>query len=141
VTELSSAPRPVPVADEVSAPHWAAAANHQLTIAKCSACDACTHPPDIVCGHCGSLTPDFHFAPVDGAGTVRSWTVVRQSFLPGFETPYLLVDVELDAQPDLRLVARLLDGADVELRIGDRVRVVFEDLAPGVAVPAFVLVA
>lgn len=129
--------RPVPVPDEVSAPHWSAAADHQLTIAKCSACGAFSHPPDVVCKHCGSVTPDFQFAAIDGGGVLRSWTVVRQSFLPGFETPYLLVDVELDAQPGLRFVARLLDDLDVPLSIGARVEVAFEDLAESVAVPAF----
>lgn len=129
--------RPVPVPDEVSAPHWQAAAEHQLTIAKCAQCGSYSHPPDVVCEHCGSITPDFQFSAVDGGGVIRSWTVVRQSFLPGFDTPYLLVDVELDAQPGLRFVARLLDEIGVALSIGARVTVAFEDIAEGVAVPAF----
>ena len=37
------------------------------------------------------------------------------------------------------MIGRLLDGPDVQLRIGDRVTAAFEDLAPGIAVPAFVL--
>jgi len=37
------------------------------------------------------------------------------------------------------MIGRLLDGPDVPLRIGDRVTVAFEDLAPGIAVPAFAL--
>jgi uncharacterized OB-fold protein len=66
---------------------------------------------------------------------------VRQSFLPGFDddVPFVLADVELDEQPDLRMIGRLLDGPDVPLHLGDRVTAAFEDLAPGVAVPAFVL--
>jgi hypothetical protein len=57
---------------------------------------------------------------------VKSWTVVRQSFLPGFDVPFLLVDVEIVEQTDLRLIGRA-------------VCVAFEDIASGVAVPAFVL--
>ena len=36
--------------------------------------------------------------PVEGRGTVRSWTLLRDAFLPGFrdDVPYVLVDVELD---------------------------------------------
>ena len=79
------------------------------------------------------------FTPVSGSGTVKSWTVVRRSFLPGFEVPFVLVDVELSEQPDLRLIGRLLDDPDVNLQIGAAVRVEFEDIAAGVAVPAFVL--
>lgn len=129
--------RPVPLPDEVSAAHWAAAAEHVLTIAKCSACGQFAHPPAVVCGHCGSTTPEFKFTPVSGRGRVVAWTVARQPFLPGFETPYLLVDVELEEQTDLRIVARLLDGVDADLEIGTKVEVAFEDLTDDIAVPAF----
>jgi uncharacterized OB-fold protein len=98
-----------------------------------------THPPDAVCPHCGSADPGFAFTPVDGSGSIRSWTVMRQSFLPGFDVPFVLVDVELAAQAGLRLIGRLLDGPEAALRVGDAVRLAFEDLAPGVAVPAFAL--
>lgn len=66
---------------------------------------------------------------------------MRQAFLPGFDAdlPFVLVDVELAEQAELRLIGRLLDGADADLHIGDPVTVGFEDLAPGVAVPAFEL--
>ena len=98
-------------------------------------------PPDVVCPHCRSSDPHFEFTPVSGRGAVRSWTVVRQAFLPGFaaDLPFVLVDVELDEQADLRLIGRLLDGPDADLHVGDTVTVGFEDLAEGVAVPAFQL--
>ncbi len=108
-------------------------------LARCARCATFSHPPDAVCPHCGSIDPDFEFTPVDGSGTVRSWTVMRQSFLPGFDVPFVLVDVELSVQADLRLIGRLLDGPDATLRPGVPVRVAFEDVAPGVAVPAFTL--
>ncbi len=83
------------------------------------------------------------FTAVSGRGSVRSWTVMRQSFLPGFEVPFVLVDVELDEQPELRLIGRLLDGEDPHLHIGARVQVAFESLASSaaeaVSVPAFAL--
>lgn len=134
--------RPVPVPDQQSGPFWAAAAEHVLALAKCSRCGAFCHPPDVVCPHCRSTNPDFVFTPVDGNGTVRSWTVVRQSFLSGFadDVPFVLVDVELSVQPDLRLIGRLTDGPEALLRAGATVRLTFEDIAPDVAVPAFTLV-
>ena len=132
--------RPLPVPDEQSEPFWNAAAEHVLSLAHCSRCGKLSHPPDVVCPHCGSSDPDFAFAPVDGGGKIRSWTVMRQSFLPGFDDgPFVLVDVELDVQPDLRLIGRLLDGPEVPLRAGLAVRLAFEDIADGLAVPAFAL--
>jgi hypothetical protein len=66
---------------------------------------------------------------------------MRQSALPGFEAdlPFVLVDVELLEQPELRLIGRLLDGPDAPLHLGAPVSVAFEDLDEGVSVPAFTL--
>ena len=104
-------------------------------------CDAYSIPPDVVCQHCHSTEPDFTYVPVSGRGVVRSWTVMHQSFVPGFDAliPFVLVDVELEEQSDLRTIGRLLAGPDAPLAIGARVTVAFEDLAPGVSVPAFEL--
>jgi uncharacterized OB-fold protein len=133
--------RPVPVPDEMSAPFWSAAAEHVLTVARCAQCGQFSVPPDVVCPHCHAADPGFEFTQVSGRGVVRSWTVVRQAFLPGFDDdlPFVLVDVELVEQADLRLIGRLLDGVHADLHIGDAVVVGFEDLAPGVAIPAFEL--
>jgi len=129
--------RPLPEPDERSAPYWAAAADHLLTVARCSRCQAFTVPIDEVCPHCLSTEPEFRFVRVDGRGTVRSWTVVRQAFLPGFEVPFVLVDVELTEAPDVRLIGRLTDGPDAPLRLAEKVEAVFEDLTPEISVPAF----
>jgi uncharacterized protein len=133
--------RPLPEPDEQSAPFWAAAADHVLTIARCARCGRLSLPPDVVCPHCGTTDPAFEFTPVSGRGTVRSWTVCRQAFLPGFDDdlPFVLVDVEIAEEPGLRLIGRLLDGIEAPLAPGDAVKVAFEDVAPGVAVPAFEL--
>lgn len=136
---MSGTGRPVPVPDEQSREFWAAAAAHTLALARCTRCATFSHPPDAVCPHCGSTDPAFSFVPVDGSGSIRSWTVMRQSFLPGFDVPFVLVDVELSAQADLRLIGRLVDGPDAPLRLGAPVRLAFEDVAPGIAVPAFAL--
>ena len=133
--------RLLPEPDELSAPFWAAAADHVLTLARCSRCGGATLPPDITCPRCGTTEPAFEFVSVEGGGTVRSWTVVRQSFVPGFEDdlPFVLVDVELDEHPDVRLIGRLHDGVDAPMAIGTAVTIAFEDIADGVSVPAFEL--
>ena len=138
-TELTITVRPLPVADEQSAPFWNAAAAHVLALARCSRCAAFSHPPDLVCPNCHSTDPGFVFTPVSGRGTVRSWTVMHQSFLQGFDVPFVLVDVELVEQADLRLIGRLFDGPDAPLGIGDAVTLAFEDVAAGISVPAFTL--
>jgi uncharacterized OB-fold protein len=102
-----------------------------------------SHPPDDICASCGSLEPGFVFEPVSGRAAVKSWTIVRQALLPGFENdiPYLIVDVELAEQAGLRMTGRLLDGPQAALAVGVPAQVAFEDIAPGVSVPAFTLAA
>jgi uncharacterized OB-fold protein len=133
----------LPVPDGASAPFWEAAARHLLTLARCTRCGTFTHPPDVVCSGCGNSDAAFEFVKVGGAGTVRSWTVMRQSFLPGFDTdvPFVLADVELVDVPGVRLIGRLLDGPSAALRAGVPVHLAFEDLAPGLSIPAFELAA
>jgi uncharacterized OB-fold protein len=129
--------RILPVPDESSAPYWAAAAKHVLKLPRCAQCGAFSLPPDLTCPNCHTLEPGYRYEEVSGRGKVRTWTVVRHSFLQGFELPFMLVDVQLDDQPGVRMIGQLLDGADTPIQLGDAVEVAFEDLAPGVSVPAF----
>lgn len=131
--------RPLPVADETSVAFWEAAAQHVLAIARCSRCAAYCHPPDVVCPQCHDTDPRFTFEPVAGRGRVCSWIVMHQSFLPGFEgeVPFVLVDVALDLDGDVRLIGRLLDGPDALLTVDAGVTVAFEEIADGVSIPAF----
>jgi uncharacterized OB-fold protein len=137
--ETAAPIRPLPVPDEQSAPYWEAAARHRLAVARCSRCGTFAHPPDVVCQACGSSDPEFRFREVSGQGRIRSWTVMHQSFLPGFaaDVPYVLVDVELAEQADLRLIGRLVDGPDADFGLDSAVTAVFEDVTPEVSVPAF----
>jgi uncharacterized OB-fold protein len=132
---------PVPVPDDNSEGFWHSVAEGRLAIQRCAVCGEYSHPPTTICGRCHSVPPSLSFEAVSGAGTVVTWTIVRQAFLPGFhaDVPYVLVMVELEQQTGLTLVGRLVDGVDAPLRIGAAVDVVFEDRGPGAAVPAFAL--
>jgi uncharacterized protein len=136
---LTDTARPLPVPDELSRAFWDGASAHRLVLARCDACQRLVHPPGTVCPFCGSGDAGFAFVPVDGSGRIRSWTTVRQSFLPGFVGPFVLVDVELAVQADLRLIGRLVDGPSAALCLDQAVQMVFEDVAPDVALPAFTL--
>ena len=86
----------MPVPDEQSAPFWEAAAGGVLVSPGAGAARRSPTRPTLVCPSCGPPSPAFAFEPVSGAGVVRSWTVVRQPFLPGFDddVPFVLVDVD-----------------------------------------------
>lgn len=55
----------------------------------------------------------------DGAGRLVAWTVIARG-LPGFDSPYALATVALDAGPGF--IAQLHDWQGKELRAGMRVR-------------------
>ena len=139
MTDRDPMARPVPVPDDTSAPFWAATARGELVLARCSRCRQLTHPPAPVCPNCHHTDPGFTFEPAAPTGVVRSWTVLRQPFLPGFvdDLPIVLVDVAVDGTDDVRLIGRLLDGPDASLRLDAAVVVDFEHIGDDVALPAF----
>lgn len=130
--------KPVPVANEVSEEFWKAAANHVLAIQRCDECGWFSYPPSLTCRGC--LSPRrLHYEPVSGRGRVKTWTVVREAFLPSWqdEIPYPVAVVELDEQEGLYLTAQIVGAGPDDMAIGVPVEVVFEDLAEGVSVPHF----
>ncbi|MDP9820766.1 putative OB-fold protein [Nocardioides massiliensis] len=63
---------------------------------------------------------------VSGRGTVFSFTINRQPFLPSLPPPYVVAIVELDEQEGLQLTTRVVNCEPEEVHIGQRVTVVFE---------------
>ena len=99
-----------------------------------------------MCPHCQSL--DVTWSPMSGRGTIWSFVVPHPPLLPDYAelAPYNVVVVALDEDPTLRLVGNLVaseDGANDEIdpetiRIGEPVRVVFQEIAEGVALPRWI---
>jgi uncharacterized OB-fold protein len=138
----TTAPKPRPIADELSEGYWEATARGELAIQRCEHCGHYSHPPTPVCGSCFTVPPAFSFAEVSGSGRVVTWTVMRQAFLPGFadDVPYVIVVAELDEQPGLTLIGRLVEGPEAGISLGGRVSACFDRLESGEAIPAFTLV-
>ncbi len=130
---IGSLLRPVPTRDEEG--FWRSGADGRLRMQRCRGCLRWQHPPNPVCFHC--LSRDVAFEPVIGDGTVYSFTINHQPWLPHLREPYAVIVVELDEQPGLRFVSRLVDTDMAGVRIGLRVRVVFEPLGDGLFAPLF----
>jgi uncharacterized OB-fold protein len=127
---------------------------HAFHLQQCSACNLLRYPPTTACPWCAS--PDSRWVPVEGKGAVHSYTEVHHAIQPAFKaaTPYMILVVDLDTQKGkpgkdeaLRVVGNLTtpDGklapADMVRRvgIGTRVRMVFTDVAPGLAIPQWTI--
>jgi uncharacterized OB-fold protein len=117
---------PLPALDPDNREFWTGGADGRLIIHRCGTCRRWTHPPMPVCRHCRSM--DMHAEPSLGTGRVLTYTVNRHQWLLDLPTPYVIAIVELDDEPDLRLMTRLIDVDPDEVRIGARVSVRFEQL-------------
>jgi uncharacterized OB-fold protein len=64
---------------------------------------------------------------VSGRATVAAFTINRQNWIPGFEPPYVVAIVELDDEPDVRLITNVVGVPIEDVGIGMAVEVFFED--------------
>jgi uncharacterized OB-fold protein len=131
--------------------HFRLARSHRLMLRACAGCGLMRYPPSHGCPWCGGL--GWEWRQVSGRGTIYSYEIVVHAIQPGFRdwVPYPVVLVELDEQrgrptePEaLRVIANLVTPdfrpeAEENVAIGQRVRVVFQDLADDFALPQFTL--
>ena len=74
---------------------------------------------------------------MSGRGKVRSFAIMRDTFVKGFPPPYAVAEVELEEQPGLVIVTNIVDCDVSDVRIGLPVEVTFEDRSPEVTIPQF----
>ena len=126
--------RPLPLFPEPdTAPFWAATAEHRLTYQVCQACGQVVFHPRRHCTCCTS--GDLEWRDSAGAGTVYTFTVIRQHGHPFFRAriPYLVGLIDLDE--GFRMLAEI--AADPQaLQVNQRVTVTWEDHAD-LSVPIF----
>lgn len=141
----------VPENDSEWKEYFQAVRQHRLVMRKCAACGLMRYPPTHACPWCTAL--EWTWQEVSGKGTIHTYEIVAHAIQPGFRdwAPYPVVLVELDEQrgqptPDegLRMIANLVrpdftPERDENVAIGKRVRVLFQDLSPELALPQFTL--
>src|SRR5262249_24296880 len=140
--------------DHENLEYFSYCAKHDLRLQRCTSCKLMRYPPATACPWCTELKSEW--VPVEGKGTVHSYTEVHHAIQPAFKaaTPYLVLLVELVTQsgkptkpeglpvtgnltrPDGKFASR----EDVErVGIGTRVRMVFTDVAAGLALPQWTI--
>ncbi len=140
---------PLPATDDpIDAPFWAATLRGELVVQRCTSCGKRRFPPRPVCPSCQSF--EHQWQKMSGEGRVWSFVVSHPPLLPSFATlaPYNVVLVELADDPTIRMVGNLVATADGEInevdpksiRIGQRVRAVFQKAADDVAMVRWVAV-
>jgi uncharacterized OB-fold protein len=124
-----------PAVTEETAPFWEAAAEGRLVVERCTQCGADSFPPRGICRACRCR--EMTWTEVTGPGTVYSFTVNHQQWLPDLEVPYAVVLVEFDDHPGVRVAGRLRGCEPDDVAIGMQVGVGFEPGPGGFAIPSF----
>lgn len=119
---------PLPDTNEIDTREWwAACRRKQLVVQQCAACNAFRHPPAPICHQCHAF--EHRWTPVSGRGVVFSYILPHHpahAALKG-HPPYNVVLVELPDAPGVRMVGNLLDTPIDQVRIGQEVRVTWEE--------------
>jgi uncharacterized protein len=127
-------PTPAPAVVPETEPFWAATAQGKLVLPKCAACETIIWYPKGLCTECGSV--DIGWVEASGEGAVYTFSISRRGEGAYREaTPFVLAYVELDEGP--RVMTNIVGCSPESVRIGLRVRAVFDDTGEGSALVRF----
>lgn len=136
-TPTEATPKPLPLADETTAPYWDAARERRLVVQHCDSCARYLHLPVDACPACGAS--ELSWKQMSGRATLYSYTVMHDAPAPGFadHLPYIVAVAELEEQGNLLITTNLVDADPTDLRIGLPLEVTFEELGLDDVVPQF----
>ena len=130
--------KPLPVVDAESRPFWEAAKAHKLALQQCGDCGRFIYYPRALCPHCSSA--ELAWRDASGEGAIHTFTIARRGAGAAFkeDAPYVIALIDLKEGP--RMLSNIVT-ADVEaVRIGQAVRVVFDDVTDEITLPKFEVV-
>ena len=108
--------KPVPIPTQADRPYWDALRERKVVFSRCTACGSMTQRLPMVCTQCQGEA--FEWSQVSGRGTIYSFSVARQTWVPAFrdQLPYVVVAVAISEQPSLVVTTNLV--GDYELAPG-----------------------
>ena len=121
--------KPLPHPTPKTQAFWDALKEHRIDIQRCDDCSAYVFFPRLHCPNCFSR--NLSWKTVSGEGELHTFTLARLPTLPELadELPQKLAVVELDEGPHINTT--LVDVAEDQIRVGMRVKPVFDDIVPG----------
>jgi uncharacterized OB-fold protein len=138
MAEASLPRKSLPKINKVDQPYWQGAAAGKLLLQKCAACGKLQFFPRVVCVDC--FSGDIEWVQAAGTGKVHSFTWVRVPRNPAFkeEAPICYVNIILDER--VIIESRLVGKGIENVKLGDRVKVGFQETAnPDIKLPVFEL--
>lgn len=122
--------KPKPTPSALSAPHWEAAAAGKLLVQQCSQCAHHEFPPQALCSQC--FGDQLEWVVSSGIGEIYSHSTVHRPQTSAFESPYVVVIVQLSE--GWHMLGNLIGAT--EAYIGLPVTVCFE-ARDGITLPQF----
>ena len=119
---------PAPKVLPETLPYWQAADAGRLLVKRCNSCGQVHHYPRDICPFC--LSADTVWQESPGTGVVYSFSTMGQG-----DAAYTMAYVTLDE--GVTVMSNLVDCDPTQVRIGQKVRVVFTPTEGGHAVPMF----
>lgn len=120
--------RPLPRLHEPdTAPFWRATKSGEFTYQQCDGCGTVVWHPRAHCTGC--LDGKLAWKTSAGLGEIYSYSIIRQSYHPFFrnKVPYVVAYVDLDEGPRFLTNMTGIEDPDAEVRVGQRVRLVWEE--------------
>ena len=104
------APRKLPALTPETEAFWTGGKDGRLLIQRCDTCLRYQHPPQPLCPVCRTET----MAPVavSGKGSVKTFTVNHQQWLPGHDPTFVFAAIELPEQAELYVFGNVLAAPD-----------------------------
>ena len=121
--------KPLPHPTPKTQPFWDALKDHRIDLQQCDDCHKWVFFPRAHCPHCFSR--NLSWKTISGEGELHTFTVSRLPTLPELadEMPQKLAVVELDEGPHINTTLVGVDEGDI--KVGMRVKPVFDDIVPG----------
>ena len=116
--------RLLPRVDDTNEFFWTAGRDGRLRFIRCQTCGYYVHPPSPICPI--DLSKDLASSEVSGRGTVHTFTVNHQPWIPGYDPPYVIAIVEIEEQPDVRLMTNIVGCSPDDVYVGMPVEVRFD---------------
>lgn len=127
-TQIPASDFPVPEADADSRPFWSAVNEEKFLIQRCDNCGRAQFYFRSICQSCQSSS--LHTEASQGKGAIASFSVVHRAPMNCFRAwgayPVALVDLD----EGIRFLTNVVQCDPAEVRIGQRVELVFEQI-PG----------
>jgi len=132
------AEKPSPAVNVESKPYWDACREHKLLLQRTRDGKHFHYPRKFAPG---TLSTDWEWVEASGEGTIYSYTIAARGAGPAFapEAPYVIAIIEL--KEGCRMLSNIVTKDVTGVKVGQKVKVVWDKLNDEITLPKFEVVA